>query len=297
MDFGRYVNTFLSGYRDYAGYVYHEITSLSWTNYFYWLIGISLFFFFLEYFRPWRKEQGALKKDFWLDIFYMFFNFFIFSLIGYHAVSSVFVEAFNDFLAGTFHIRNLVAIEIGGWPIWLQLLAMFIIRDFIQWNVHRLMHSVPFLWKFHKVHHSAKQLGFATHLRFHWMETIVYRVIEYIPLGMIGFGIQEFFLVHIIALSIGHFNHSNIIIPLGFFKYIFNNPQMHTWHHAKQYPSNFRYGINYGLSLSVWDYLFGTVYFPDSGEHVELGYPGEEEMPQSFLGQATFPLSKKSRNN
>jgi sterol desaturase/sphingolipid hydroxylase (fatty acid hydroxylase superfamily) len=295
MNLQGYFDTFVSGYTGYANYLFHEILNPSWTNYFYWLIIVSLFFFSLEYFRPWRKEQGALKGDFWLDIFYMFFNFFIFSLIGYNAVSNVFVEAFNDFLGATFGIRNLVAVQVGGWPVWAQLLAMFVIRDFIQWNIHRLLHRVPFLWQFHKVHHSAKQLGFATHLRYHWMENVVYRSIEYIPLGMIGFGIQEFFIVHIIALSIGHFNHSNIRIPLGYLKYIFNNPQMHTWHHAKQFPKKFGYGINYGISLSVWDYIFGTVHFPNSGEHIELGYKGDEEMPTTFLRQATFGFRKKPK--
>ncbi len=293
MDLTRFVEIFVNGYTGYAQYLWYEITHPSWTNYVYWLVGISLFFFLLEYSRPWHKAQGVIKRDFWLDIFYMFFNFFLFSLIGYNAVSSVFVEAFNSFLANVFGVRNLVAIQIATWAVWAQLLTMFVVRDFIQWNIHRLLHRVPFLWQFHKVHHSAKQLGFATHLRYHWMENVVYRAIEYIPLGMIGFGIQEFFIVHIVAVSIGHFNHSNIKIPLGPLKYIFNNPQMHTWHHAKQFPAHFTYGINFGISLSLWDYLFGTVHFPDSGETVELGYQGDEEMPDNFIGQAAFGFSRK----
>ncbi len=293
MDLQHYVEVFINGYRGYAHYLYHEITTPSAHNYFYWLILVSLFFFGLEYFRPWRKERGPWTHDFWLDVFYMFFNFFLFSLIGYNALSNVFVDAFNQFLLSVFGIRNLVAFEVGSWPVWAQLLTMFVVRDFIQWNIHRLLHRVPWLWQFHKVHHSAKQLGFATHLRYHWMENVVYRAIEYIPLGMIGFGIQEFFIVHIIALSIGHFNHSNLKFPLGPFKYIFNNPQMHTWHHAKYFPKEYGYGINYGISLSVWDYLFGTVYFPNSGVDIELGYPGDEEMPANFIGQARFGFRKK----
>jgi sterol desaturase/sphingolipid hydroxylase (fatty acid hydroxylase superfamily) len=170
---------------------------------------------------------------------------------------------------------------------------MFIVRDFIQWNIHRLLHRVPWLWEFHKVHHSAKQLGFATHLRYHWMENVVYRTLEYIPLAMIGFGIQEFFIVHIITLSIGHFNHSNIRVNLGPLRFLFNNPQMHTWHHAKHIPDRYRYGINFGLSLSLWDYLFGTAHVPNSGENTELGYPGDEEMPTSFTRQFIFPWSRR----
>lgn len=280
-------------YRDYAGYLFHEITHPSWGNYFYWLIGVSLFFFVLEWWRPWRRSQSVIKKDFGLDVFYMFFNFFLFSLIGFYAISNIFVEAFNAFLLNVFGIRNLIAIQVGALPAIVQLGILFVLRDFIHWNVHRLLHRVPFLWQFHKVHHSAKELGFATHLRFHWMETVVYRTIEYIPLGMIGFGIQDFFLVHLIAISIGHFNHSNIYVPLGVFKYIFNNPQMHRWHHAKSFPEAHRYGINFGISLSLWDYLFRTAYIPYDGSAIELGYPGDEEMPHDFKGQAMFPLSGK----
>jgi sterol desaturase/sphingolipid hydroxylase (fatty acid hydroxylase superfamily) len=56
------------------------------------------------------------------------------------------VQAFNDFLAYAFGIRNLVAIEIGSWPYWAQLVTLFVVRDFVQWNVHRLLHRVPWLW-------------------------------------------------------------------------------------------------------------------------------------------------------
>jgi len=114
----------------------------------------------------------------------MFFNFFIFSLIAYNAISNVGVELFNDII-GLFGFKNVVAFEIGSWPKLAQLLLMFVLADFIQWNIHRLLHHVPFLWEFHKVHHSVKEMGFAAHLRFHWMETVIYKSIQYIPLAMI----------------------------------------------------------------------------------------------------------------
>ncbi len=227
-----------------------------------------------------------------MDGFYMFFNFFIFSLIGFYAVSNVLVYGFNSLLE-SFGIKNLAAIKINSWPVWAQLLTLFIIRDFIHWNVHRLLHRVPFLWEFHKVHHSVKQMGFAAHLRYHWMENVVYRTLEYIPLGMIGFGIEEFFLVHIVALSMGHFNHSNLNIRLGVLKFLFNNPQMHTWHHAKQWPDKFHYGVNFGISLSVWDFLFGTAYITKDPDQIELGFDGDEKFPKSFWSQIKHGFGTK----
>lgn len=289
-----YIDIFITSFKDYARYVGNEVINPHWGNYLYWLIGISLFFYALELIMPWRKNQHKIRKDFWLDAFYMFFNFFLFSLVGYYAVSNVFVELFNDFLA-LFGIENLVAIEINTWPVWAQLLTLFLVRDFIHWNVHRLLHAVPALWEFHKVHHSVEQMGFAAHLRFHWMETIVYRTIEYIPLAMIGFGIQEFLLVHLFALAIGHFNHSNIKVPLGPLKYIFNNPQMHIWHHAKHIPS--KTGVNFGISLSIWDYIFGTHYIPKEGRDEPLGFDGMDKFPDNLKDQLIYGLKPHKENS
>lgn len=95
-------------------------------------------------------------------------------------------------------------------------------------------------------------MGYAAHLRYHFMETIVYRSIEYLPLAMIGFGISDFMLVYVFTLAIGHLNHANIYLPLGPLRYVFNNPQMHIY--PKSNPSG-RYGVNYGITLSLWDYL------------------------------------------
>ena len=283
----------MNGYQGYANYLWNEITHPHLKNYFYWLIGVSLFFFALELIKPWRKDQAKFRKDFWLDAFYMFFNFFIFSLIIYNAVSDVFVNLFNDFL-GIFGLTNLVSIEIGSWAVWMQLLVMFVARDFIQWWVHRLLHRSPALWEFHKVHHSVEQMGFAAHLRYHWMETIVYRFIEYLPLAMIGFGIDDFFIVHIISLSIGHFNHSNFSFNIGLLKYIFNNPAMHIWHHAYEMPENRKYGINFGISLSMWDYIFGTAAIPHSGRDIKLGFPGLDKFPDNFIQQEIYGFKKKT---
>ena len=289
-----YWQTFVDGYRGYANYLWSEISHPHWKNYFYWLIAVSLFFFALELLRPWRRDQPRLRRDFWLDGFYMFFNFFLFSLVIYNAASDVVVKAFSDAL-GALGIENLVALEVGSWPVWLQLVTLFLVRDFVQWNVHRLLHRVPFLWEFHKVHHSVRQMGFAAHLRYHWMETIVYRGLEYLPLAMIGFGIDDFFVVHIFTLAVGHFNHSNFRLPLGPLKYLFNNPQMHIWHHAKDLPADRPHGMNYGLTLSVWDYLFGTAHIPEDGRDIELGFPGVEEFPEGFVGQITHGLGPRNR--
>jgi sterol desaturase/sphingolipid hydroxylase (fatty acid hydroxylase superfamily) len=128
-------------------------------------------------------------------------------------------------------------------------------------------------------------MGFAAHLRYHWMENIVYRTIEYIPLALIGIGLRDFFMIHIFTLVVGHFNHSNFRLNLGFLKYIFNNPQMHIWHHAFELPKERKHGVNFGLTLSIWDYLWGTDYIPYDGRDIKLGFPNIDKFPQTFIGQ------------
>ncbi len=286
-----YWKVIADSYAGYANYLIHEVAYPSWHNYFWWLVGISLVVWMLEIMVPWRSSQSHFRKDFWLDGFYMFFNFFLFSLIGYNAISNVAAQAFNDFLH-LFGIENLVAIQIQSWPGWAQLLLMFVLADFIQWNIHKILHRVPWMWEFHKVHHSVEEMGFAAHLRFHWMETIIYKTIQYVPLAMIGFGLKDFFIVHIISVAIGHLNHSNLNITYGPLKYVLNNPAMHIWHHAKTLPDP--RGVNYGISLSMWDYAFGTAYLPRSGRNEKLGFPGDENFPRTFLRQILH-TPKKSK--
>lgn len=201
-----------NGYSGYANYLWQEITHPSWHNYFYWLLGVSLFFMALEWIRPWRKDQPKFRQDFWLDTFYMFFNFFLFSLVVYNAASDVVVYFFNNLIQSIFSFDMQASNPLRVLPMWSILLIGFLVRDFVQWWTHRLLHAVEFLWRFHKVHHSVREMGFAAHLRYHWMETIVYRTIEYIPLALLGIGLYDFFIIHIFTLAVGHYNHSNITV-------------------------------------------------------------------------------------
>ena len=282
-------------YREYFNYLLSEITHFSWDNYFYGLIGISILVFILEQFFPWRKDQKRFRKDFWLDTFYMFFNFFLLNLIVLIALSNATAQLFTDLIGSLgLSLESIQLVDLSSWPKGWALLAFFLVSDFVQWNTHRLLHRVPWLWNFHKVHHSVKEMGFAAHLRYHWMEPVVYKSLLYIPLALIGgFGVEDVAIVHFFALAVGHLNHANLGWDYGLLKYILNNPKMHIWHHAKKLPANVKFGVNFGLSLSIWDYLFRTDYIPSSGRDIELGFPGDEDFPQDFIGQELYPLGKK----
>ncbi len=339
----RYWDLFVNGYGGYAGYLWYEITHPSWHNYFYWLLLVSLFFFLLEQLKPWRIDQAKFRKDFWLDFFYMFFNFFLFSLIIYNAASDVVVNLFNDGIQSLTGFDLQASNPMRNWKHYQILLFGFVVRDFIQWWIHQLLHRVPKLWEFHKVHHSVEQMGFAAHLRYHWMENVVYRTIEYIPLALLGIGLYDFFIIHIFTLAVGHYNHSNITVHgrltggilgmlIGFviatnsfelvlfpdginiirqigviagfgalgalilgpiMKIVFNSPEMHIWHHAYNLPKGREYGINFGLTLAIWDYLFGTASIPHDGRDIRLGFPKIESFPKTFVDQSIHGFSRK----
>lgn len=285
------MTSFLQEFSNYANYVARSITNPSWDNFLTWLLVLSATVWILEIVFPWRTRQGVIRKDFWLDVWYMVFNTIVFSLVGYHAASTVVADVVQGVVASIVGRDAIDMIDVRWMPAWGQLIVLFVARDFIQWNVHRLLHRVPWLWEFHKLHHSVEEMGFAAHLRYHWMETIVYRVLEYLPLALFGFGISDFLIVHVVALAIGHLNHANIYVPLGPFRFIFNNPQMHIWHHAKEIPAG-TYGVNYAISLSIWDYLFGTAWIPGNGRDVNLGFPGSDVYPRNFLQQILDPFRR-----
>jgi sterol desaturase/sphingolipid hydroxylase (fatty acid hydroxylase superfamily) len=287
----KYLQVISNAYSGYWRYFIHEIANPGWHNYFYWLAGASIIIYILEILFPWRKNQPLIRENFWLDIFYLFWNYFLFSLLAYNALSMVGVQLFNDFLS-LFGITNLVAIRVNALPGWLQLVLIFVLRDFMQWAIHRMYHHVSWMWEFHKVHHSTEQMGFAALLRYHWMENILYRTLEYIPLAMIGFGITDFFIVHIFTLVTGQLGHANLKINLGPFKYLLNGPQMHLWHHAKEMPASHPNGFNYGITLSIWDFIFKTNYWPSDDENLPIGLPSKENFPKDLIGQIVRPFQR-----
>lgn len=288
----RYIDAFVNAFNGSLDWTWKSILfEVPWyQNYFWGLILISLVVWVLEIAFPWRKEQSIFRKDFWLDGFYMFFNFFVFSIAidGFYRVLNL---AYTD--AGL-NSQSLAIVSIKDWPMWLQLVTFFIVLDFVQWFTHVLLHKFPILWRFHKVHHSVKEMGFAAHLRYHWMENILYKPLKTLGVMVLGgFEPEQAFIVHFAAITIGHFNHANIKITWGVLKYILNNPVMHLYHHAYTLPEG-KYGVNFGISLSLWDYLFKTNYIPEDSGTIEIGFPNDDAFPKTFWGQLWYGFKKES---
>jgi len=285
-------------YTNYANYFWKSIVQPIFNgdlNYFYYLIIVSLLVWLLEIYKPWRKDQKVIRKDFWLDAFYMFFNFFIVNLLFFIALS----EVTSVLLKDTFTylgVQETTLLDLSGWHWCWQLLLYFILADFIQWSVHNALHRIPWLWRFHKVHHSVKQMGFAAHFRFHFMENVFYKSTLYIFLSLVfGFKLEYAFIIYAISILIGHLNHANVGWDYGLFRYILNNPKMHIWHHSKALPETHQKGMNFGISLSIWDYIFKTDYVPYDGANIELGFENDEDYPEKFVKQLIAPFQRKKK--
>ena len=220
----------------------------------------------------------------------MFFNFFIFAIV----ISGVYEMLKVLFGQIGITAQSFALIDTSAWSVWAELLLFFIVLDFVQWFTHVCLHRFQVLWRFHQVHHSVKEMGFAAHLRYHWMENILYKPLKTFGVMLLGgFEPEQAYLVHFAAIAIGHFNHANIKLTWGPLKYIFNNPVMHLYHHAYALPKGKQYGVNFGISLSLWDYIFRTDYIPEDSGKLPLGYPGDGTMPKSFWGQLVHGFGKK----
>ncbi len=259
---------------------------MAW-SYVHWLVAISLAFVLLERLFPWRTGQPLLRPGFSRDLGFLALNGHAFALLT-AGVNGWLAAQATELLQGA-------GLRIGGspltgWPFWGQVAAFLVVADFLQWCVHNLLHRVPALWTFHKVHHAVTTMDFIGNFRFHWMEIVVYKSALWLPLALLGASGEAAFVVAVVSTAWGHFNHANLNVGLGPLGHVFNSPRMHLWHHDQSDEGGA--AKNFGIVLSLWDHLFGTAYWPKQRSPETLGYPGIEEMPQGLVGELVWPLSR-----
>ena len=263
-------------------------------GYFFALLVVSLFCWILERLAPWRLDQRALRHGIRQDLFWLVFN-------GHYAgVLVAFVAAwlFQGIgrLTGWSFFGTLESVRLlGNVPIWAQVVVFLVMKDLLEWCVHSLLHRIPVLWEFHKLHHSIVDMDWIGNMRFHWMEIVVYKSLTYLPLVLLGVDGHVILWVAIFSTLIGHLNHANLRISWGPIRYVLNSPRMHIWHHDVALRG--RYGQNFAVIFSLWDWVFGTAYLPDEVEQPErLGFAGMERFPKGLIWRSLYPLWKGSRH-
>ncbi len=259
-------------------------------SYLFWLIAISIFCFLLERIIPWRK-QNAVRPQLLQDFFWLIFNGYYLAVL----FSPLFRFASETF-GSLFHLLDLPSPEsvnlVNTFPFFAQVIFLLVFQDFIEWCVHNLLHRIPALWELHKLHHSIHTMDWIGNFRFHWAEVFVYKSIKYLPLALMGFNGKALLAVAVFATLIGHLNHSNIPLSWGPLKYLFNSPKMHIWHHDVE--MHLPYGQNFGIVLSVWDWLFGTAYMP-AGQPEKIGFKSDEKFPDNLPARFVYPAGKLLR--
>ena len=260
-----------------------DMLNILWNTrgYFFWLLVVSLFCWILERLAPWRQEQKAFRRQIGQDFFWLVFN-------GHYAgvaiafVSSWLIQQLNPWF-GQWNVPSPESIQLlAHSPLWLQFISFLLLKDFLEYLVHNLLHRVPVLWEFHKLHHSIEELDWIGNMRFHWMEIVVYKSLTFLPLVMLGVNGEVILWIAIVSTLIGHLNHSNLNFNWGPLRYVLNSPRMHVWHHDVVLHG--RGGQNFGVVFCLWDWLFGTAYLPtDKMQPEKLGFENMETFPRGLL--------------
>jgi sterol desaturase/sphingolipid hydroxylase (fatty acid hydroxylase superfamily) len=134
-------------------------------------------------------------------------------------------------------------------------------------------------------------MDFIGNFRFHWVEIVVYKTAQWLPLALLGASPRAVFWVAVFSTFWGDLNHANLNVGLGPLGYVLNNPRMHLWHHDASDEGGV--AKNFGIVLSLWDFLFGTAWWPRERDPERLGYPGDDTMPDGFVGQIAWPLARR----
>jgi 3-mercaptopyruvate sulfurtransferase SseA/sterol desaturase/sphingolipid hydroxylase (fatty acid hydroxylase superfamily) len=254
------------------------------------LLLISAFVAALERLRPFRPQK-QLRPMLWSDLIHILFNGHFLGVLIYGLATNWVLPPIDRLLGQhglTTHVyRNLATT----WPLWLQIVVVIVVLDFVQWCVHNLLHRVSWLWEFHKVHHSVVdgEMDWIVSFRFQFVEVLVYKSFQYLPLAFFGFRPEPILVHAIFGTLIGHLNHANLDFTYGPLRYVLNSPRMHLWHHY--YEGDSKTTINYGIILSVWDWIFRTGHIPKDPPP-KLGFPGVEDFPKDFFSQTIWPLQR-----
>jgi sterol desaturase/sphingolipid hydroxylase (fatty acid hydroxylase superfamily) len=178
-----------------------------------------------------------------------------------------------------------LGVRVFGWFLAAFLIA--ILGNFFYYWQHRAQHAVPLLWRFHKVHHSVREMS-ATNSYHHFTEDLLEYLVVLVPMAFL-LGVEQGpvpWIVLAVARTQGYFIHSNAAINIGPLRYVIGENRFHRLHHSLE-PRHF--GKNFGTTTPLWDVLFGTAYFPRRGEWPDTGLADVPE-PQTVADYVMMPL-------
>ncbi len=234
-----------------------------------------------ERLRPYRPNQPIFREGIWLDVvWYTLIQSFFLKIVIFDWI--IYPLQLHWDLSGVSFIRTM--------PVWGQVLFFLITHDFYIYWFHRFQHANKFFWRTHEAHHSGKKVDFVEGSRSHVVEIIINQTIEFAPIILLGADPSVLPIKAMLDAVSGMFIHANIDVKMGRWKYIFNSPELHLWHHAN-YQEVFH--ANFATKFAIWDYMFGTVYDPghkpeDNDEKWGLYY----DYPKDYFLQHAFSVKR-----
>jgi len=175
-------------------------------------------------------------------------------------------------------------------PLWQRIVAGLVVGEIGFYWGHRWAHEIPFLWRFHSIHHSAEHIYFLISSRAHPIDNVFIRLCGLIPAYILGVaspltptGSLVPVLIVLAATMWGFFIHSNLRWRLGPLEWLIATPGFHHWHHTLGEPRD----RNYASMLPWMDWIFGTLYLPKTWPSA---YGIDAKLPGSLAGQLIYPV-------
>ena len=181
------------------------------------------------------------------------------------------------------------------WPLWVEIVLAFILLDCAIYWQHVISHRVPFFWRFHKVHHTDRDLDASSAVRFHPVEILLSMLYKCGVVLIIGPAALAVLIFEIVLNASAIFNHANLKLPLGVDKILrlfIVTPDMHRVHHSVIESETNR---NFGFNLSVWDRLFRSYKAQPEGGHdgMTIGLSEHQsEAPSQLFWSLKLPFAK-----
>lgn len=187
---------------------------------------------------------------------------------------------------------------VGAQPAMLQFAEALIVVAVSRYWSHRLSHRVPWLWRFHAVHHSSAQLDWLAAVRLHPVDSVLATVGTGLPLFLLGFDRATFGLWLAFAAFGPFVDHANLRLRLPVLRWVIPNPEWHHWHHATTSPDGVGNDIavprDRNFSPFPWvDVVFGTAYLPRGRWPSAYGIP-DPVPPSGYLAQLAHPFRRRA---
>jgi sterol desaturase/sphingolipid hydroxylase (fatty acid hydroxylase superfamily) len=234
----------------------------------------------LERWRPYDPRQKFWRAGLLDDLIgYTFIQSYLLGLVIAR------ITAWLDGATGLSRLRL-----VGGWPIWAQVLFFLVTHDLYIYLFHRLQHRSPLLWRIHEAHHATEDVDWLSGSRSHALEIVVNQTIEFAPILLLGAAPEVAIIKVTIDALWGMYIHANIDVRSGRLQRFLNGPEMHRWHHTRDFTELPRNGVNFSTKLAVWDWLLGTAYLPASKP---ARYGIDEPFPAGYLPQFLHAFKRR----